>query len=102
MSHTIYGNKTKNGVVIDDMINDNEDIVYPVNNDYFIRLTACINKRNERKTALAVFSYEEPFYAIYGKELPESYEKYSNGRFTTDLFAKELSILKEGFLANIS
>lgn len=102
MSHTIYGNKTKNGVVIDDMINDNEDIVYPVNNDYFIRLTTCINKGDEQKTALAVFSYKEPFYAIYGKELPESYEKYSDGGFTTDLFAKELNNFKEEFLTDMS
>lgn len=69
MKH-IYGNVTKNGVEIHDMVDVNDDIIYPLldGNKYFARFTLAgdITKEKPLKSAIAVFSYDDPWKALYG------------------------------------
>ena len=85
MSHTIYGNTTKNGINIDDMIDDNNDVIYPINNTdtddykYFARLVMSRqNIEDEPLPAIAIFEKNNPFTAIYANILPGSFEQYYN------------------------
>lgn len=91
MSSTAYGNTTANGINIDDMVNDNRDIVYPIYEKFFARLVCSRdNIQDEPKPAIAAFSEDDIFYAIFAKVLPGSYEMYWDEGDTTDLFGIEL------------
>ena len=98
MSHTIFGNKTKNGITIDDMIDNNNDIIYNICDNYFVRLVnARDNIEDEPRPAIAVFSNKKPYFAIFAKMLSGSFEMYWDGLKTTNLFKEELDKFVEDF-----
>ena len=106
--HTTYGNTTQNGIYVSDMINNGNDIVYknPLTDDYFARLTGWFGNEkmeDEAKPAIAVFSYEKPFEAIYAKKLPGTFKKYIDWDtgVTTKDFGKALTALWTEFPGNV-
>ena len=103
MSSTAYGNTTENGITIDDMVDDNRDVVYPINETYFARLVyARKSLEDEPKAAIAVFNREDIFFALYAKVLPGPYNLYGDGWETSDLFGLELESFKAEFLKYVS
>jgi hypothetical protein len=84
MSCTIYGNTTKNGITIDDMVDDNFDYIYPIddpdNYTYFARFSASReNPKDMPLPAIAIFSKDAIFEAIYAKILPGTIADYESG-----------------------
>lgn len=103
MSSTAYGNTTKNKITIDDMVDDNRDVVYPINETYFARLVhARKSLEDEPKAAIAVFSREDIFYALFAKVLPSPFNLYWDGWDTTELFKREIESFKEKFLEYVN
>ena len=108
MSSTIYSGKTRNGVIIQDMVDDNRDYVYRNNNfkGYFARFAQSLLDENDVdfKTggpAIAIFNDKDPFKPIWGVRLPSPWEAYDDelGR-TTSQFLDELTALWEDFGRN--
>lgn len=88
MSCTIYGNTTKNEIDIDDMVDDNTDIIYPIDDEndyecyeYFARLVMSRKDvKDEPLPAIAIFAKDDPFEAIYAEILPGTFEQYYNNK----------------------
>ncbi len=99
MSHTIYGNRTQNGIYVSDMVNDSNDTIYPFDPErYFIRLTgwfASDEMKDEQKPAMAVFSNDHPFEAIYAKKLAGKFSDYYNKNAVTEENKKFQQALEE-------
>lgn len=104
MSSTIYGGKTRNGVIIQDMVDDNRDYVYRNKNfkGYFARFAQSLLDENDVdfKTAgpaIAIFNDNDPFEPIWGVRLTGSWDDYTNGFDMFDPFTKELDSLWNSF-----
>ena len=105
MSNTIYAGKTKNGVIIDDMVDDNRDLVYRDTRypGYFIRLCQSLLDENDEEfetagPALAVFNEAKPLEPIWGVRLTGQFSDYTNEwEAKTDLMEKEMEKLWENF-----
>lgn len=104
MSMTIYGGMTENGILIDDMVDNNRDNVYFVkgtNDEYFVRFTG--SGKDALKPALCLFKTKEPFKPLWGHLLEEGWDTYidENGDITdalkekVDWFMEELD---DGYL----
>ena len=106
MSGTIYGGKTRNGVVIQDMIDDCRDYVYRDDRfeGYFARFAQSLLSEDdtEFKTAgpaIAIFcSDNDPFEPIWGVRLAGKFEDYTNGWDMYDCFIDELKKLWDTFV----
>lgn len=97
MSHTIFGNRTRNGIRIDDMVDNSNDIVYNICDNFtiFARLVnARENVDDEPKPAIAAFHKDEPFGAIFAKELQGSFDLYWNEGDTTPAFGEALALFR--------
>jgi len=98
MSCTLYGNTTLNGIKVDDCVDDNRDIVYSICGKFFARLVFEREKIQDiPKPAIAVFSEEDAFYALFAKVLPGTYDMYWDGWSHTESFMKELNKFIEEF-----
>ena len=104
MSSTIYGGKTKNDVIIQDMVDDNRDIVYRDDRfpNHFARFGQSILDEDdtEFKTAgpaIAIFEDAEPFEPIWGVRLSGSFSDYTNGWDMTELFRNRLKDIWDDF-----
>ncbi len=104
MSQTIYGGKTKNTVIIQDMVDDNRDYIYRDErfDGYFARFAQSILSEDdiEFKTAgpaICIFSDEEPFEPIWGVRLSGAFTDYTDGWSMNELFTKHLNELWDNF-----
>lgn len=100
MSSTIYGGITKNGINIDDMVDDNRDLVFILDDKgtYFARLSGSRNSAEEELIpAIAAFSDEEPFEPIYGEVLCGCFEDYFDGFSFSKSFEEKLEDFKIHF-----
>lgn len=98
MSSTVYGGKTVNGVFVEDMVDNNKDYVYYLDEQqtYFVRLSeAKIDENEKTKPAFVLFNSSRPFDVLYGKILDKEYSRYVDefGR-DTKLFDFELDKFK--------
>ncbi|MBR5360550.1 MAG: hypothetical protein IK123_06645, partial [Lachnospiraceae bacterium] len=94
MSMTIYGGKTRNGIDIDDMVDDNKDDVF--RNDRSkgdcARFCQVAPDKDDlfRAPAIAIFAENEPFDPIWGIRLPRQYSDHTkDDHKMSDLFMKK-------------
>lgn len=97
MAGTIYGGTTKNGVIVQDMIDDSRDLIYRNNKlpGLFARLVQSLLREDDTEfitagPAIAIFSDEEPFNPIWGIRLEGSFADYTDGWSTNKRFADKL------------
>lgn len=89
MSMTIYDGITQNGVYVNDMVDNNNDIVYynKKNNDFFIRLSQC-DEDDIKKLCLAIFHVKAPFVPIYAKVLEISFDNFEEYELASKVIEK--------------
>ncbi len=104
MSGTIYGGKTRNGVIIQDMIDDNRDYVYRNKKipGFFARFAQSILREDDTEfttagPAIAIFSNYKPFEPIWGRRLHGSFEDYTDGWSMNEKFITTLEDVWEEF-----
>ena len=98
MSGTIYGGTTRNGVIIQDMVDDSRDYVYRDERfpKFFARFAQSILSEDdtEFKTAgpaIAIFNDEEPFEPIWGQRLEGPVSDYTDDWNMTELFMRKVA-----------
>lgn len=98
MSGTIYGGVTKNGVIIQDMVDDSRDYVYRDERfqKFFARFAQSLLSEDDTEfetagPAIAIFSDEEPFEPIWGQRLEGPMSDYTDGWSMTELFMKKVA-----------
>ena len=97
MSMTIFGGETRNGVRIDDMVDDNRDFGYFDDRfkGAFVRLSQHLTIPEDGTSAvpaIVLFTEDAPYVPIYATVLKGSFDDYVNKRgATTEAFhiAKE-------------
>ena len=105
MSSTIYGGTTRNGVIIEDMVDDTRDLGFEDDRfkGYFARLSNSLLDEKDRdfKTAapaVAIFRNHDPFTPIFAVRLSGTRQDYSDEWGTpTALFEKELAKAWDSF-----
>ena len=95
--HTIYSGKTKNGIIINDMINNNDDEVYTNSRfeGYFARFVQSLLREDDDNfetsgPAIVMFHESDPFEPIWGIRLAGTWEDYADENNMLDAFEKEL------------
>lgn len=89
MSCTIFGNRTQNGIEINDMVDNHNDIIYPLSDRFFARLV-CADIDDDQKLAIAAFDYDDPFNAIFAVILSEPFDAYVDENSEKELLQEEL------------
>ncbi len=97
MAGTIYGGTTKNGVIVQDMIDDSRDLIYRNNKlpRLFARLAQSLLREDDTEfitagPAIVIFSDDAPFIPVWGKRLSGPFGDYSDGWSVNEKFGNEL------------
>ncbi len=95
--HTIYGGKTKNNIIVSDMVNNNDDEVYVNSNfeGYFARFAQSLLREDDTDfessgPAIIIFHESDPFEPIWGVRLTGTWSDYADEDNMLDAFEKEL------------
>lgn len=106
--HTIYGGKTRNGVYIQDMVDNSNDYIYRYDSldGYFARFSQYLKNKNDFNSggpAIAIFADRDPYVPLFAKVLSEPWDVYMDqyGQMT-DKFSDELKSYEKKVVSKIA